>query len=77
MEQKTLKLSNPKVKAFYDKSLAIMRKQYKDVVTISQLHVNAEGRVFSGEWKDSKGVINFCGGWVIDCTKLIIFDHDA
>jgi len=70
---KDLKLSNPKVKSFYDGLLAHMRKQYKDVETISEAHINSNNKVFSATWKDSRGVINFCGGYVPDCEKLIRF----
>lgn len=76
MEIKTLSLKNPKVKAFYDMSLKRMKKQYKDVVTIKELHVNKDNKVFSGEWLDSKGVSNFCGGWVVDCVKVIRFKEN-
>lgn len=74
METKTLKLSNPKAKAFYDLSMANFRKQYKDVEELTALHVNKNGKVFSGEWIDSKGIVNFCGGWAVDCVKIIRFD---
>jgi hypothetical protein len=73
MESKTLKLSNDKVKAFYELSLNNFRKQFKDVVSITQLYVNKEGKVYAGEWIDSKGVINFNSGWAIDCAKVINF----
>lgn len=71
MKQTQIKLSNPKSKAYYDGLLDHMRKQYKDVVSITELHINASGKVFSAQWIDSKGVINFCGGWVVDCVKIV------
>lgn len=77
MITKTLNLSNPKAKQFYDGLLAHMKKQYKDVVSIDEAHINDSNKVFSAQWKDSKGVINFCGGYVIDCVKVIKFNHDA
>lgn len=73
MEQKSLSRSNAKVEAFYQKSLTNFRAQFKDVVEIRQLYVNAEGKVYAGEWLDSRGVINFNSGWAIDCVKIIWF----
>lgn len=70
---KKLSLKNEKVAAFYAASLSNFRKQYKDVAEILALHVNAEGKVFSGEWLDSKNVVNFCGGYAVDCVKKIEF----
>jgi hypothetical protein len=64
-------LSNPKAKEFYNKVLAVMRKQYKDVSEITELHVNDAGKVFSAQWLDSNGVTNFCGGYLIDCVKIV------
>lgn len=75
MEQKNLKISNPKVKSFYDGVLAHMRKQYKDVERIDAVHINNRGKIFSAEWVDSKGVFNFCGGFVIDTVKIVRFIH--
>jgi hypothetical protein len=71
---KYLKLNNEKVKAFYDKSLTAFRKQFKDVVKINKLYVNDENKVYSAEWIDSNGVINFNGGYAPDVAKEIIFE---
>jgi hypothetical protein len=73
MKTKELKLSNQKVKKFYASLLIHMRKQYKDVQSITEAHINEKGKVFSAQWIDSKGVINFCGGWAIDCVKVVKF----
>lgn len=70
---KTLTLQNPKSKEFYERSIANFRKQFKDVVEITKLYVNAEGKVYAGEWLDSRGVINFNGGFALDLAKTIIF----
>lgn len=71
---KYLNLSNPKVKAFYDLSIANFRAQFKDVVSMSKLYVNAEGKVFAGEWLDSNNVINFNAGYAPDTVKTIVFE---
>lgn len=73
---KYLKLSNEKVKSFYQTSLTNFRKQFKDVVRITRLYVNDQNKVFAGEWIDSKGTINFNGGYAIDRVKTIVFEHD-
>jgi hypothetical protein len=73
METKKLNLDNFKVRCLYEQVIAGMRKQYKDVVQITALHVNAQGKIFSAEWIDSKGVFNFCGGYAIDAVKILKF----
>lgn len=73
MTYKTLNLNRPEVRAFYDKSLNAFSRQFKDVVTISKLYVNAQGKVFAGEWRDTRNVINFNGGYAIDAVKCIEF----
>lgn len=75
MTYQTLNTKKPKVKAFYESSLSKFRKQFKDVVCITKLYVNAEGKVFAGEWQDSKGVINFNGGYAIDAVKCVEFTY--
>lgn len=73
MEYKTLNVKNPKVKAFYDSSIKKFRKQFKDVTTLNKLYVNADGKVFAGEWQDSNHVTNFNGGYAVDAVKCIEF----
>lgn len=68
-----LNLGNQKAMAFYNKSLANFRAQFKDVASIQKLYVNASGKVYAGEWLDSQGVINFNGGYAPDLAKTIIF----
>jgi hypothetical protein len=75
MEIKDVYLDNPKTKAFYDGLLAHMREQYKDVVSIDEAHINANKKVFSAQWRDSKGVIHFCAGYVPECVKVIRFNE--
>ena len=59
--------------AFYHKSLNIFRNQYGDVVFLTRLYVNKENKVYGGEWLDSKGTINFTGGFALDIEKEITF----
>lgn len=73
MKAEKLNLDNFKVRCFYEKVIAGMRKQYKDVAQIKELHINSAGKVFSAEWIDSKGIINFCGGYAIDTVKVVRF----
>jgi hypothetical protein len=75
MEIKDVYLDNPKTKAFYDGLLEHMRKQYKDVVLIDEAHINDRNKVFSAQWRDSEGVINFCGGYVPECVKIVRFNE--
>lgn len=73
MTTKRLNIEKFEVRKFYEQSIARFRKQYKDVAQLREIHINKEGKVFSGEWLDSKGVINFCGGYLPDCVKIIRF----
>lgn len=73
MIEKKLNIDHFQVRKFYEESIARFRKQYKDVVQLREVHINQEGKVFSGEWLDSRGVSNFCGGYVPDCVKIIKF----
>ena len=73
MKQKQLKLSNKKVKSFYETSLTNFKSQFKDVVRMTKVYVNSNGKVFAGEWIDSKNVINFNGGYAVDAVKCIEF----
>lgn len=73
METIKLNLDNFKVRCFYERIIAEMRKQYGDVSQLRELHVNSKGKIFSGEWVDSKGVSNFCGGYIIDTVKTLKF----
>ena len=70
---KYLNIDRFHVRKFYEESIARFRKQYKDVVQLREVHVNHDGRVFSGEWIDAKGVVNFCGGYLPDCVKVVRF----
>lgn len=73
MKTVKLNLDDFKTRCLYEKVIAGMRNQYKDVVQIKELHVNANSKIFSGEWIDSRGVVNFCGGCVIDTVKILKF----
>jgi hypothetical protein len=59
--------------ATYNTSLAAFRKQFIDVVYITNVYVNKEGKVYAGEWYDSKGIVNFNGGYLLDLAKTIQF----
>lgn len=59
---------------FYNQSLTAFKRQFKDVVKINRIYVNKEKKVYAGEWIDSKGVINFNGGYAIDLWKTIVFE---
>lgn len=73
MKTVKMNLDNFKTRCLYERVIAGMRQQYGDVVQITQLHVNGEGKIFSGEWINSKGVINFCGGFAVDTVKILQF----
>lgn len=57
----------------YQKAMIIFSRQYKDMVRITRLYVNKDGKVYAGEWIDSKGVINFNAGYALDLVKVIEF----
>ena len=54
-------------------ALINFRKQFKDVVKMTKLYINEERKVYAGEWIDSKGVINFNGGFAPDIFMTIYF----
>ena len=54
-------------------ALINFRKQFKDVVKMTKIYINEERRVYAGEWIDSKGVINFNGGFAPDIFMTINF----
>ena len=54
-------------------ALFAFRKQFKDVVKMTKIYINEEGKVYAGEWIDSKGVINFNGGFAPDIFMSIEF----
>ena len=59
--------------SFYATSLNNFKSQFKDVVTMTKVYVNKDRKVFAGEWIDSKGVINFNGGYAIEAVKTVEF----
>lgn len=57
----------------YNKALTAFRKQFKDVVYMTAIHINDAGKVYAGEWYDSRGIFNFNGGYAPDLHKTIKF----
>lgn len=58
---------------FYLKCIECFKKQF-DVDSIIKVHLNAEGRIIGGEWKDSQGAVNFNSGIQPDIHKTIHFE---
>ena len=55
----------------YTNALIHFRRQFKDVVKLTKLYLNDELQVIAGEWIDSKGVINFNSGYLIECKYTV------
>lgn len=55
----------------YKVALEAFRKQFKDVVSMTRVYINDQNKVYSGEWIDSKGVVNFNGGFAPDVVTTI------
>lgn len=68
--EKTLKRSSQ----IYEHVITSFRKQFKDVIKINLIYLNDKNKVFAGEWIDSKGVLNFNGGFAPDVHKTIKFE---
>jgi len=55
----------------YKKALSIFKLQYGDVIVIKKIFLNKDNKVYAGEWIDSKGVIHFNSGYLLDLEKTI------
>ena len=61
----------------YTKAFNAFKAQFKDVVRMTRLYVNDQNKVYAGEWIDSKGIINFNGGFAPDVVGTIIFEDNS
>lgn len=54
-------------------AMQMFSKQFKNIKHMNKLYINAENKVYAGEWIDINGVINFNGGYAVDVVKTIVF----
>jgi len=56
----------------YQKYLEHFKKQFSNISRLTKMYVDADNKVYAGEWIDGKGTYHFTSGFAPD-VKYIVY----